>query len=38
MPNLNPSNPKFDFAIRTWQRLPLRVTTAVGPFVVRNIP
>jgi serine/alanine adding enzyme len=37
-PNLNPKNPKFDLAIRVWQRLPVGVATALGPHVVRNIP
>jgi serine/alanine adding enzyme len=37
-PSLNPKNPKFDLAIRVWQRLPLRIATALGPHVVRNIP
>ena len=37
-PELNPKNPKYAFAIRTWQRLPLRVATAVGPLIVRSIP
>lgn len=38
VPNLNPKNPKFDLAIRAWQRLPVRVATALGPHIVRNIP
>lgn len=38
VPELNPKNPKFDLAIRVWQRLPLRVASALGPFVVRHIP
>jgi serine/alanine adding enzyme len=38
VPQLSPKNPKFDLAIRAWQRLPLRVATALGPLVVRNIP
>jgi FemAB-related protein (PEP-CTERM system-associated) len=38
MPELNPKNPKFDLAIRAWQRLPVRVATTIGPLVVRNIP
>jgi serine/alanine adding enzyme len=37
-PSLNPKNPKFDLAIRVWQRLPIGVATALGPHVVRNIP
>jgi lipid II:glycine glycyltransferase (peptidoglycan interpeptide bridge formation enzyme) len=38
MPEINPKNPKFELAIRTWQRLPLPVASALGPLVVRNIP
>lgn len=38
LPALNPANPKFELAIRAWQRLPVRVATALGPLVVRNIP
>jgi FemAB-related protein (PEP-CTERM system-associated) len=38
MPDLSPANPKFDLAIRAWQRLPLRVATTLGPYIVRNIP
>jgi FemAB-related protein (PEP-CTERM system-associated) len=36
--SMNPDNPKFDLAIRIWQRLPLPVATAIGPHVIRNIP
>jgi FemAB-related protein (PEP-CTERM system-associated) len=38
VPELNPANPKFDLAIRTWQQLPLWLANALGPSVVRNIP
>jgi FemAB-related protein (PEP-CTERM system-associated) len=38
VPELNPHNPKFALAIRAWQRLPVRVATAVGPLIVRSIP
>jgi FemAB-related protein (PEP-CTERM system-associated) len=38
MPNLNPTNPRFQLAIRLWKHLPLRLTTVLGPMVVRNIP
>jgi FemAB-related protein (PEP-CTERM system-associated) len=38
LPELSPKNPKFELAIRAWQRLPLSVANAVGPLVVRNIP
>jgi FemAB-related protein (PEP-CTERM system-associated) len=38
MPNLNPSNPKFERMIRLWRRLPLGLTKIVGPHLVRNLP
>jgi FemAB-related protein (PEP-CTERM system-associated) len=38
MPDLSPHNPKFALAVRAWQRLPLPLATALGPFIVRNIP
>jgi serine/alanine adding enzyme len=38
MPELNTKNPKFARAIRLWQRLPLPLATALGPWVVKNIP
>lgn len=38
LPRLDPSNPKFSLMIRVWQRLPLGLTKAIGPLLVRNIP
>jgi serine/alanine adding enzyme len=38
LPDVSPKNPKYSLAIRAWQRLPVPVATALGPFVVRNIP
>ena len=38
MPDMSPANPKFDLAIRVWQRLPVALTTVLGPPIVRNIP
>lgn len=38
IPELNNKNPRFQKAIRIWQKLPLRLTTMLGPHVVRNIP
>jgi FemAB-related protein (PEP-CTERM system-associated) len=38
VPDMSPHNPKYELAIRSWQRLPLPIATAVGPFIVRNIP
>lgn len=38
MPNINPSNPKFDLAVKVWRRLPLALTRVLGPPIVRCIP
>jgi serine/alanine adding enzyme len=38
MPNVSPANPRFHLAIAVWQKLPLAVTTRVGPLIVRAIP
>ena len=38
LPNVSPSNPKFQLAIALWQKLPLGVATRVGPMIVRAIP
>lgn len=38
LPELNNKNPKFEIAIRIWQKLPLSVTRVLGPHIVRNIP
>jgi FemAB-related protein (PEP-CTERM system-associated) len=32
VPNLSPTNPKYQRFIRLWRRLPLKVTWLVGPF------
>lgn len=38
MPGLNPRNPKYQLAIRTWRRLPLPVLSVLGPRLARLIP
>ena len=38
MPELNTKNPKYDLAIKVWQKLPLPVTRLLGPQIVKNIP
>lgn len=38
LPELNPKNPKFEMAIRIWQKLPLPVTRILGPQIVKYIP
>ena len=34
----SPRNPKYSRAVSAWRRLPLAVTTALGPRIVRNLP
>lgn len=38
VPSLNPTNPKYQLAIKAWQRLPLAMTQALGPYIARSIP
>jgi len=38
LPELNTKNPKYEMAIRLWQKLPLPVTRLLGPHIVKNIP
>ncbi|MGR3309902.1 MAG: FemAB family XrtA/PEP-CTERM system-associated protein [Candidatus Brocadiales bacterium] len=38
LPEMNPHNPKFNLAIKTWQRLPLWMTKAIGPSIVKYLP
>ena len=38
LPDVSPHNPKYELAIRVWQRLPLAISKVLGPFIVRNIP
>lgn len=38
MPEINPKNPKYEMAIKVWQKLPVGLTKIVGPSIVRNIP
>jgi FemAB-related protein (PEP-CTERM system-associated) len=38
LPNYSPANPVFRLPILCWQRLPLAVTRALGPYLVRFVP
>ena len=35
---MRPDNPRYQRAIRLWQRLPIALTRRIGPFIVRGIP
>ncbi|MBI1398192.1 MAG: FemAB family PEP-CTERM system-associated protein [Betaproteobacteria bacterium] len=36
-PENNPLNPKYQFFIRTWRKLPRPIVNAVGPHIVRHL-
>jgi len=38
LPNINPKNPKYQTAIRIWQKLPVKLTSLIGPYIVKNLP
>ncbi len=38
IPSLNPDNPKYRLAIKAWQKLPIKATQWIGPFIARSIP
>jgi FemAB-related protein (PEP-CTERM system-associated) len=38
LPNFSPLNPKFELATRVWKKIPLPITTWLGPRVVRWFP
>lgn len=37
IPQNNPMNPKYRLFIALWQRLPIPVANAIGPYLVRNL-
>lgn len=37
MPDLSPVNPKFQLAVKMWQKLPLPVSRTLGPIIARNL-
>jgi FemAB-related protein (PEP-CTERM system-associated) len=37
LPNVTPDNPRYAAMIGLWRRLPLGITTAIGPLLARNL-
>lgn len=37
-PVMNPDNPKYALAIKTWTRLPLPIANTLGPHIVKYLP
>jgi FemAB-related protein (PEP-CTERM system-associated) len=38
LPEINPSNRKYELAIRMWQKMPLSFTRLLGPHIARCLP
>jgi len=38
LPNYSPNNPRFQWAIKAWQQVPLPITRALGPFLIKLVP
>ncbi len=38
IPNLSPSNSKYNFAISIWKKLPVSIANLIGPKIVKYIP
>jgi FemAB-related protein (PEP-CTERM system-associated) len=37
LPNFTPDNPRYGMMINLWRRLPLPLTTAIGPWLARDL-
>jgi FemAB-related protein (PEP-CTERM system-associated) len=37
MPDISPMNPKYQYFIRVWQKLPLSISMMIGPVVSKNL-
>ena len=37
VPDVNPLNPKYQFFIKLWRKLPLRVANSIGPCIARDL-
>jgi FemAB-related protein (PEP-CTERM system-associated) len=37
LPDTSPLNPKFSLSIRLWQKLPLPIANAFGPFIAKHL-
>lgn len=38
LPNVNPTNPRYEKAIESWKKLPVGLTKVIGPLISRRIP
>ena len=38
VPDVNPKNPKYQLAVKIWQKLPLFIANKLGPYISSNLP
>jgi FemAB-related protein (PEP-CTERM system-associated) len=38
LPELTPSNPKFELLIKLWQKLPVAIANTLGPHIIKHLP
>ena len=37
MPNVSPTNPKYELMIRVWRKLPVGVSRFIGPWIAKDL-
>lgn len=37
-PDVNPNNPKYNFMVNCWKKLPLSIANIIGPIITKGIP
>lgn len=37
LPNMNPTNPKYELLIKAWQSMPRALANFIGPYIIRGI-
>ena len=38
IPRITPDNPKYKYAVKAWQKLPVFVARRIGPLISKNLP
>ncbi|MEZ5935054.1 MAG: FemAB family PEP-CTERM system-associated protein [Alphaproteobacteria bacterium] len=38
IPDISPTNPRFDLAVRAWKTLPIPIANRIGPVIARSLP
>ncbi|MBI3774860.1 MAG: peptidoglycan bridge formation protein FemAB [Gammaproteobacteria bacterium] len=37
LPNVSPTNPKYELFIKLWKKLPFSITKIIGPYIAKNL-